>query len=141
LISVNFTLLVQLANFLILLVILNYLLFKPILRVLDERERLVTESAEMKEKFGQLASQSIGEYESRLLAAKQEAMGIRAAERTEAMAGFRQAVQEARVVGTQDLEKARQEVASEAGKSRETLLVDAHTLADSIAVKLVGRKL
>jgi len=141
LISVNFTLLVQLANFLILLVILNYLLFKPILRVLDEREKLVSESAELKEKLGQLTSESIEEYESKLLAAKQEAMGIRAAERAAAMTGFRQTIQEARVTGTEELEKARQEIASQAEKSREALLTEAHTLADGIAVRLVGRKL
>lgn len=140
-ITVNFTLLVQLANFLILLVILNYLLFKPILRVLDEREKLVNESAEMKEKLGRLTSESIEEYESRLLSAKQEAMGIRVAERTAAMAGFRQAIQEARVVGTQELEKARQEIASEAEKSREKLMAGAETLAGGIAARLVGREL
>ena len=116
-ISVNFTLLVQLANFLILLVILNYLLFKPVLRVLDEREKLVNESAEAKERLGKLASENIEEYESRLLAAKQEAMSIRAAERTEANTGFRQKIQEARVVGTQELEKARQ-IAARVGLDR-----------------------
>ena len=59
-ITVNFTLLVQLANFLILLVILNHFLFKPVLRVLDERAKLVSESAELKEKLGQLTAESIG---------------------------------------------------------------------------------
>ena len=140
-ISVNFTLLVQLANFLILLVILNYLLFKPVLRVLDEREKLVNESAEAKERLGKLASENIEEYESKLFAAKQEAMGIRAAERTLANSGFRQKIQEARVVGTQELEKARQEIASEAERSRETLMAEAQALAGGIAVRLVGRKL
>lgn len=140
-ISVNFTLLVQLANFLVLLVILNFLLFKPVLRVLDERARLVNESAEMKEKLGQLTAESIEEYESKLFIAKQEAMGIRASERTEAMAGFRQTVQEARAAGEKDLEKARQEIASEAERSRESLMGEARTLADGIASKLAGRKL
>ena len=140
-ISVNFTLLVQLANFLILLVILNHLLFKPILRVLDEREKLVNESAELKEKLGQLTTQSIEEYENKLLSAKQEAMGIRAAERAQAMEGFRKTMQEARAAGEQELETARREVASEAGKSRETLMTQAQTLAGGIASKLAGRKL
>ena len=140
-ISVNFTLLVQLANFLILLVILNYLLFKPILRVLDEREKLVNESAEAKERLGQLTSEKIEEYESKLLNAKQEAMGIRAAGRADAMTVFRKAVQEARVAGDQELEKARQEVASEAERSREVLMGEAQGLADGIAARLVGRKL
>jgi len=141
LIQVNFTLLVQLANFLILLVILNYLLFKPVLRVLDERERLVNESAELKDKLGQLTSEKIEEYESKLLAAKQEAMGIRAAERADAMTSFRKAVQEARVEGERNLEKSRQEITLEAEKSRETLLAEAQGLAVSIAARLVGRKL
>ncbi|MCK5350953.1 ATP synthase F0 subunit B [bacterium] len=140
-ISVNFTLLVQLANFLILLVILNYLLFKPVLRVLDEREKLVNESAEMKETLGQLTVESIEKYEGKLMNAKQEAMGIRAAERTEAMAGFRQAVQEARAAGEQELDKARQEIATEADRSRESLKAEAHSLADGIASRLAGRKL
>ena len=140
-ISVNFTLLVQLANFLILLVVLNYLLFKPVLRVLDERENLVNESTEMKEKLGLLTTESIEEYEGKLMNAKQEAMGIRTAERAESMAGFRQTVQEARAVGEQELDKARQEIASEADRSRESLKAEAQSLADGIASRLAGRKL
>ena len=140
-ISVNFTLLVQLANFLILLVILNHFLFKPVLRVLDERQRLVNESAELKEKLGQLTSESIEKYEGKLLNGKQEAMGIRAAQRAEAAANFRQKIQEARVVGGQELEKARQEIASEADSSREKLMAETKGLADGITARLVGRKL
>ena len=140
-ISVNFTLLVQLANFLILLVILNHFLFKPVLRVLDERQRLVNESAELKETLGQLTSESIEKYEGKLLNGKQEAMGIRAAQRAEAAANFRQKIQEARVVGEQELEKARQEIASEADSSREKLMAETKELADGITARLVGRKL
>jgi F-type H+-transporting ATPase subunit b len=141
LISVNFTLLVQLANFLILLVILNFLLFKPVLRILDERERLVSESARLKEKLGTITAENIREYEDRLLAAKQEAMGIRAAERNEAMTGFRKTLQEAKLAGAGELEAARKELATQADASREILMTDAKELAGDIAAKLVGRKL
>ena len=140
-ISVNFTLLVQLANFLILLVILNYLLFKPILKVLDERERLVNESAEVREKLGQLTAENIEEYERKLLGAKQEAMGIRATQRTEAMDGFRKTVQDAKQAGAEKLDAARREIASQAETSRESLLGDARGLAEDIAANLMGRKL
>lgn len=140
-ITVNFTLLVQLANFLILLVILNFLLFKPVLRILDERERVIRESAEMKENLGQLTAKSIDEYESKLLAAKQEAMGIRASERTEAMVGFRKTIQDAKLAGVKELEAARKEIASQVEASRKTLLTDASELAGEIAANLVGRKL
>ncbi len=140
-ISVNFTLLVQLANFLILLVILNFLLFKPVLRILDERERLVGESIELKEKLGKLTEVSMVEYEGKLRSAKQEAMGIRASERKEAMVGFRKTVQEAKLVGVAELESARREIASQVDNSREILMEDARALAADIAANLAGRKL
>ena len=140
-IAVNFTLLVQLANFLILLVILNFLLFKPVLRILDERERVVRESAELKENLGKLTGQNIEEYEGKMLSAKQEAMGIRAAERTEAMTAFRKTVQEAKSAGAEKLEAARKEISSQAESSREGLMADAKVLAGDIAANLVGRKL
>jgi F-type H+-transporting ATPase subunit b len=141
LISVNFTLLVQLANFLILLVILNFLLFKPVLRILDERERVISESAELKEKLGTITAENINEYESKLLAAKQDAMGIRASERNEAMLGFRKTLQDAKEAGAIELEKARKELAAQADASRQTLMADAKDLAGNIAANLMGRKL
>ena len=140
-ITINFTLLVQLANFLILLVILNFLLFKPILRILDERERVVNESAELKQNLGKLTAESIDEYESKLLAAKQEAMAIRASERNEAMIGFRKTIQDAKLTGARELESAREEIAAQAENSRGTLMADAKALAGDIAVNLMGRKL
>ena len=140
-ISVNFTLLVQLANFLILLVILNFLLFKPVLRILDERERVVNESAEIKEKLGTITAENIDEYERKLLAAKQKAMGIRASERNESMGRFRKTLQEAKLAGAEELEAARKELASQADVSRQTLMADAKDLAGDIAANLMGRNL
>lgn len=140
-ITINFTLLVQLANFLILLVVLNFLLFKPVLKILDEREKVVKESAELKEKLGELTEKNIEEYESKLLNAKQEAMGIRAAERSEALAGFKRTIQDAKLAGTEELEAARSQIATQAENSRKTLMDDARTLAGGIAETLVGRKL
>ncbi|MGD8352910.1 MAG: ATP synthase F0 subunit B [Pseudomonadota bacterium] len=139
-IQVNFTLLVQLANFLILLVILNYLLFKPVLKILDERERVIRESAEIKENLGELTAKNIEEYESKLLAGKQEAMAIRASERTEAMAGFRKTIQDAKLAGAQDLDAARKEIEAQAEDSRDALMSEAKALAADIAANLMGRK-
>lgn len=140
-ISVNFTLLVQLANFLILLVILNFLLFKPILRVLDAREALVNESAELKGRLGGLADESIEEYESKLYSAKQEAMGIRATHRNEAMGDFRKILQAARDEGAVELEATRKKITEQAEVSRKTLQGGVDSLAQGIVAKLVGREL
>jgi len=43
-ISINATLVVQIINFLILIWILNWLLFKPIFRIIEEREKVVEDS-------------------------------------------------------------------------------------------------
>jgi F-type H+-transporting ATPase subunit b len=141
LISVNFTLLVQLANFLILLVILNFLLFKPVLRILDEREALVNESAELKKRLGGLADENIQEYESRLYSAKQEAMGIRATLRNESMTEYRKVLQAARDDSAVELEATRQKITDQAEVSRKALQGEVSSLAQGIFAKLVGREL
>ena len=140
-ISVNFTLLVQLANFLILLVILNFLLFKPVLRILDEREALVNESAELKSRLGGLADENIQEYESRLYSAKQEAMGIRATLRNESLTEYRRVLQAARDDSAVELEATRQKITDQAEVSRKTLQGEVNSLAQGIFAKLVGREL
>ncbi|MDF1536731.1 MAG: hypothetical protein P1S46_09580 [bacterium] len=140
-ISVNFTLLVQLANFLILLVILNYLLFRPVLRVLDEREALVKESAEMKKRLGGLAQETIEEYESRLHSAKLKAMGIRTSLRNEALGEFRRVLLKAREDSDAEFESARKKIAEQAELSRQALQGEANSLAQAIIARLVGRAL
>ena len=140
-ISVNFTLLVQLANFLILLVVLNFLLFKPILRVLDEREALVKESADLKERLGGLAEENIQEYEAKLYSAKQEAMGIRTTRRSETLGEYRKILQTARDHGVVELEGAKKKIAEQVEASRQALRGEAGSLARDIAAKLVGREL
>jgi len=141
LISVNFTLLVQLANFLILLVILNFLLFKPVLRILDEREALVNESAELKSRLGGLTDENIAEYESRLYSAKQEAMGIRATLRNESLTEYRRVLQAARDESAVELEATRKKITDQAEVSRKALQGEANSLAQGIFAKLVGREL
>ena len=138
-IIINFTLVIQLVNFLILLVILNFLLFRPILKVMDDREKLVKDSSELKERLGTLADENISEYESKLHSAKQESMTIRAGGRTEAMTQFRQIVQETKADNVQELEKARDALKEEAERSRKVLQSEAENLAVQVASKLVGR--
>lgn len=140
-ITINFTLLVQLANFLILLVVLNFLLFKPILRVLDERERLVRESTEIKERLTALADEGVASYEKQLLDGKQQAMGIRTNVRSEIMAEFRKQVLDAKGSSLQEMDNARTKIATEAENTRNILLNEAEILAGEIAGKLMGRSL
>lgn len=140
-ITINFTLLVQLANFLILLVVLNFLLFKPVLRVLDERERLVKESTEIKERLTTLADEGVARYEKQLMDAKQQAMGIRTSVRSEVMAEFRNQVLVAKESSLQELDEARKKITAEAESTRKVLLDDAKVIAQEIAGKLMGRSL
>jgi F-type H+-transporting ATPase subunit b len=126
---------------LILLVILNFLLFKPILRVLDEREALVKDSSDLKKRLGGLAEENIQEYEAKLYSAKQDAMGIRTTRRSEALGEYRHILQEARDHGAEELEGARKKIAEQTEASRQTLQGEASSLARSIAAKLVGREL
>ncbi len=138
-VSINFTLLVQLVNFLILLVVLNFLLFKPILKVLDNRQKLLKDSAELEKRVATLADENISEYESKLHDAKQEAMSIRTGSRGEALAQLRQIVQQTKTDNVQELDKAKETLKEETERSRKILQSETEGLAVQLASRLMGR--
>ena len=83
-IEINFTLLIQAANFLLLIFLLNVVLYKPILKILEEREhRIDGQQAEAK-KITDDSQALIDEYNRKLHEAKIEAMNAKNAARSQA---------------------------------------------------------
>ena len=78
-IDINMTLVAQVLNFLILVLLLNHFAYKPIARVLKEREQKIANSIEKAEADEQAAKRTLAKYEAELLAAQQKAAGIIAA--------------------------------------------------------------
>ncbi|MBN2297167.1 MAG: ATP synthase F0 subunit B, partial [Deltaproteobacteria bacterium] len=83
-IELNWTFFVQVLNFLVLMFILNKILYKPILKVLDERdERVVGGQTKAKQLIAE-SEKIFTSYSDKLQVAKIEALGTKNSARKEA---------------------------------------------------------
>lgn len=73
-VSLDYTILVQMVNFIILIFILNALLYKPILGIIGKRKQKMDESDSEIKHMNQTVEQKMAEYEEKVRLAKVDAM-------------------------------------------------------------------
>ncbi|MBI2987551.1 MAG: ATP synthase F0 subunit B [Deltaproteobacteria bacterium] len=139
-ITVDYTILIQVAAFLVFWFLLTRLLFKPFIGLLEERERrtggVKAEAAALKEEGGRL----LKEYEYAIAKAKDEGRAMKEG----IVQGARQArerlLAQAREEASRMLEAAREEIQKELQKGRELAGREAEAMARQMAEKILGRK-
>lgn len=141
-ISVNiWDILLSLANLLILFLILKRFLFKPVKKVMDERQRRVDELFSQAERSRSEADGMKQEYESRLSAAREEADGlVRSAVLTAQRRGDA-IVAEASSQASHIKQKAEAEIEKEKRQMLQDVRGEIGDLAVAIASKVVEREL
>jgi F-type H+-transporting ATPase subunit b len=138
-IDINITLLWQLANFIVLLIALNFILFKPIRRVMLEREQGIS-SALGDVKAAQERMQAILEqYNASLAEAKQKAATTYNTVYQQGLDAQRDLISAERAKAAELLDKARKELAAASATARADLRKDAERLSREITSKLLGR--
>ena len=122
-----------------LIFILNRTLFRPITKVLEERERLgVGRSKEAKLMLGQVDEQ-VRAFDAQIRAARATAYQQAEAGRRELKARRQQLVAEAKKQAEAQIAVAREEVSKQATAARATLEADAKVLAASISSQILKR--
>ncbi|MGE5358174.1 MAG: ATP synthase F0 subunit B [Bacteroidales bacterium] len=125
---------------LVLAVILDRLLFKPLTRVMAERESRVKSAIELAAQSADRARAASAAFDERTAAAQAEvyremdAKRRAALERRTELLGHTREEVEASIVG------ARARVAAQANAARADLERDAQALADAVASRVLGRK-
>ncbi|MGI6386387.1 MAG: ATP synthase F0 subunit B [Desulfomonilia bacterium] len=76
-IELNWTFFVQIFNFLLLMFILNKILYKPILKVLDEREARIAGGQEKAKELLDESQSILKSYNEKLYGAKIDAMTVK----------------------------------------------------------------
>jgi len=140
LIEINFTLLIQAANFLLLIFLLNVVLYKPILKILEEREhRIDGQQAEAK-KITDDSQALIDEYNRKLHEAKIEAMNAKNAARSQASEEAGRIIEEARKKAEEMVAQVQREIASEIAQAKKELEPELGVMAATIAEQILGRR-
>ena len=127
--------------FAVLVVPLNGMLFKPLLRVLDERNERIAGTRERAERLERDAAQVLERYESAVRGTREEAESERRAALEEVRQEAQQQTGAARSDAEQRIESARQEVGRALDEARGGLRSQAQELARQAAAQVLGRAL
>ena len=138
-IDIDKTLLIQIINFLVLLIVLNFILFKPIRKVMQEREQGIS-SAFGDAKAAQDRMQSLLEnYNTSLAETKQKAATAYNTMYQKGLDAQRDMIAAERARAGEALDKARAEIAAASTAARADLRKEAERLSQEITSKLLGR--
>lgn len=140
-INIDLAILIQLVNFLVLMLVLNIFLYKPIRKVLAERQGRIAEARSRAEGVDQDVQGKMAEYEARLKAMKSGAADERGALIKEAQAEETAILEAARKEATETVSAIKARVAKESADARVLLQEQAKALSVDICEKVLGRSL
>jgi F-type H+-transporting ATPase subunit b len=125
---------------LLLTVILDRLLFKPILRVIAERERAITSARELAERSATEARAATAEFERKTSEARGEIYRQMDDMRRAALAERVEIVSGTRAEAEAEIASATAQLQVEVERARRTLTADADALGTAAAERILGRK-
>lgn len=137
--DVDATFLVQLALIVLTMLVLRKLIFQPYLRVASIRDDLTTKTVERAEETSQRAEALAAEFESKLAAAKQEALAMKTALRAEAIAEKDATIDAANRAAQEQLSDSRQKLGTDVEAVREASKGMVDQIADMIVSKVLNR--
>ena len=127
--------------FFLLLVLLRTTAWKPILRVLQEREKFIKDSIADAKREREQAEQLLGEYKAQLEKARAEVAAIIAEGRRDAEAAARRIQEQARHDADETANRARREIQLAAETARKGLHDEAAQLAVLVAGRIIRKEL
>lgn len=133
----NWTFIASAINFLVLLFILNAILFKPLLKIVKEREDTVKGNLDSAKDMTSKREDSIAGLNRELAESRSKAKDIFESLKGEAVNKQKEVHSAAEAEASAILEKAKAEIKSEAEKARKALRADVDKFSDEIVRKLV----
>jgi len=138
-VDINISLLIQLANFLVLLVVLHVILFKPIRSIMLERQQNISGSFTDAKTAQEKAQSLLEQYNVSLAEAKQKAAAAYGVLYQQGLDAQRDMISAERGKASDQLDKARGEIAAAATAARTDLKRETELLAKEISAKMLGR--
>jgi len=140
-ISIDFALLFQMVNFFILLLILNVFLYKPIRKILAERDAEIAVAKEKTTAVDREVQEKMALYEAKLRQVKEKANEEKGQVIKESRKAEADIISKARSEAAASLALIQNRIAGEAESARKTLKEQAQSLSLEICEKVLGRSL
>lgn len=128
------------ANFLLLIFILNIVLYKPLLKILDERDKRISETQQKTKDFSEETEKMISAYNEKLQLAKIEAMTQKNNSKKDAAEKANVIIEEARKEAEQLILEVKHQISKEIEIARKELEPELEKMSITIAEQVLGRK-
>ncbi|MBP8984494.1 MAG: ATP synthase F0 subunit B [Syntrophobacterales bacterium] len=138
-VSIDYTLFIQILNFLALIAILHVLLYRPILRIMQERENRLKASEEEVKSLYQTIERKTAEYEEKIRLAKMEAMNQRNEIQKQGALEAQRIIEAAREEISRMTEEFKEKLAKEMEEARKILAAQSRNISFEIAERVLGR--
>jgi F-type H+-transporting ATPase subunit b len=127
-------------NFFLLMFLLNKLLYKPVLKILGEREERVAGGQEQAKKLIEQGQEIFGTYNQKLHSAKLDAIAVKNATRNQAVEEANAIIDGARKKAETIVADVQKEMADEIARVKKELEPELGIMASTIAQQILGRK-
>jgi F-type H+-transporting ATPase subunit b len=138
-ISPDGSLIVVLVLFIILVFLLNRLLFRPIGRVLDERQTITEGATNEARAARRMYDARLADYEASIRQARAEGYQRAEQERAAALDARRRVIDEAKAQAHEQIERAKQEIEQQVVRARTALEAESRQIAERISRTVLGR--
>ena len=140
-INLDITFIFQIVNFLVLMLVLNVLLYKPVRKILADRDAEIAGGHEKAAAVDRDVQEKMAQYEDRLRDAKAKASEERGILKKAAIAEETVLLDKARKEATDAVNALKGKVAKEAAEARVYLKEQTQSLSLEICEKVLGRRL
>ncbi|HKA17306.1 MAG TPA: ATP synthase F0 subunit B [Blastocatellia bacterium] len=135
------SLIVVLVLFVIFVFSLNRLLFRPVGRVLDERETLIEGAGNEARAARRMYDAKLAEYEATIRQARAEGYHLAEQQRAAALDARQRVIDEAKAQAHDQIDGAKQEIEQQVVRVRATLESESRQIAERISRTVLGRTL
>ncbi len=140
-ISLNFTLIIQVINFIFLMWFLNKFLFKPVLKMLDERESKITGDFETAEKINRDVDEGLEKLEEEMKQARFESNSLKNSIKDEGSKIALEKLDKAKDEAKKYIEQFKKELEESKQKVEEELDKEVEIFAKTVSSTLLGREI
>jgi F-type H+-transporting ATPase subunit b len=140
-ISLDWTLIVQIINFLALVFLLNMVLYRPIRRVIQARQARLVEFENDIAGLGDNQQGILGEVDEQLTAARREGLGLREKLRNEGSQEESSLLDQVKKEVDEEWTRVEAQIKKDVAQARDALQAQAQDFATALSAKILGRGL
>ena len=139
--SIDYTLFIQIANFLVLLLVLNLILYRPIRGILKQRKDEIDSNENMAKDWRERAARFSAELQETIAITRKEGLKEKEGLKNIGLEEEKKILRKVSVSVEEKIIRKREEIQERLGKARQTLQSEVEGFSRELAEKLLGRSL